>query len=243
MRETVCILGVNVDREDMKSAQARARQYIKSGGAVFTPNPEIIMKAYKSEEYKKVLNSADMVVPDGIGVVYAAKILGKPVPERVAGYDLTCSMLEYAGENNISVYIFGGRDGIARKAAENIKKDFGAEVCGYQHGYHKDTQFIVDEIKEKKPGILLVCLGAPKQEMWISEHKNEIPPCLMIGAGGSADVLAGEAKRAPGIFIKMHLEWFYRLLKQPSRFFRMSVLPLFMITVLLKGKKEMETNA
>lgn len=238
MRDTVCVLGVNVDRVDMESAKARARGYINAGGAVFTPNPEIIMKAYKSEEYKNVLNSADMVVPDGIGVVYAAKILGKPVPERVAGYDLTCNMLKYAGENGISVYIYGGRDGIAKKAAENIERSFGARVCGYQHGYHKDTQFITDEIIEKKPGIILVCLGAPKQEMWINENRDKFPPCLMIGAGGSADVLAGEAKRAPDIFIKMHLEWFYRLLKQPSRFFRMMVLPQFMVTVLFKGDRK-----
>ncbi|MBO4897725.1 MAG: WecB/TagA/CpsF family glycosyltransferase [Clostridia bacterium] len=238
MRDTVCVLGVNVDRVNMQSAAERAKEYIKTGGAVFTPNPEIIMKAYKSEEYKNVLNSADMVVPDGIGVVYAAKILKKPVPERVAGYDLTCNMLKYAGENDIPVYIYGGKDGIAKKAAENIEHDFGAKVCGYQHGYHKDTQFIIDEIKEKKPGIVLVCLGAPKQEMWIMENKKKFSPCLMIGAGGSADVLAGEAKRAPDIFIKMHLEWFYRLLKQPSRFFRMMVLPQFMITVLFKGDRK-----
>ena len=240
MRDTVCVLGVLVDRGNMESASEKAKELIKSGGAIYTPNPEIIMKARADKKYKDILNSADMVVPDGIGVVYASKILKKPVCERVAGYDLTCNMLKYAAENGITVYIYGGRDGVAKQAAEKIHKDFGTEVCGYEHGYHKDDTVVIEDIKNKKPGILLVCLGAPKQEIWIHEHKDILPPCLMIGAGGSVDVLSGQTKRAPQLFIKLRLEWFYRLITQPSRFFRMLVLPKFLITVIFKGKKEMQ---
>jgi len=238
MRDTVSVLGVLVDRGDMNEAIEKSKGFIKSGGAVFTPNPEIIMRAYRDEEYMKTLNRADMIIPDGIGVVIGSKILKKPVKERVAGFDLTCNMLRYAAKEDIPVYIYGGRDGVAKAAAEKIEKDYGAKICGYQHGYHKNTDFIIDDINEKKPGILIVCLGAPKQEMWINENRSKLPPCLMLGVGGSVDVLSGQTKRAPKFFIKLNLEWFYRLLCQPTRFIRMLELPKFLITVLFKGERQ-----
>ena len=238
MRNTVSVLGVLVDRGDMKAAVGKAISFIKSGGAVYTPNPEIIMSAYCDEEYMDILNRADMVVPDGIGVVIASKILKKPVSERVAGFDLTCNMLRYAAKEGVSVYIYGGKPGVSEEAAKKISDDFGVNVCGYQHGYHKDDKIVTDEIREKKPGIVLVCLGAPKQEKWIDKNKELLPPCLMIGAGGSVDVLSGKTKRAPDIFIKLNLEWFYRLLCQPTRFVRMLKLPKFIITVIFKGKRQ-----
>lgn len=238
MRDTVSVLGVLVDRGDMNFAVEKAASLIKSGGAVYTPNPEIIMSAYYDEEYRNVLNGADMVVPDGIGVVIASKLLKKPVKERVAGFDLTCNMLKYAAKENIPVYIYGGKDGVAKAAAEKIKADFHADVCGFEHGYHKDDRVVIEDIKAKKPGILLVCLGAPKQEKWIDKNRELLPPCLMIGAGGSVDVLSGKTKRAPDIFIKLNLEWFYRLICQPTRFVRMLQLPKFIITVLFKGKRQ-----
>lgn len=237
MRKTVCVLGVNVDKVNMNEALERAESLISAGGTVFTPNPEIIMKAYGDENYRDVLNGADMVVPDGIGVVYGSRILGNPVPERVAGFDLTCGLLSYAAKNNVSVYIYGGKDGVAKKAAKKIHNDFGVNVCGFEHGYHSDDTTVLKDINEKKPGILLVCLGAPKQENWIADNKSKLPPCLMIGAGGSVDVLSGQTTRAPKFFIKLNLEWFYRLITEPSRFFRMLVLPKFLVTVMIHGKK------
>lgn len=237
MRNTVSVLGVEVDREGMTAAAERAVSLISRGGAVFTPNPEIIMKAYRDKAYKDVLNRADMVVPDGIGVVIASKILKRPVAQRVTGFDLTCNVLKAASEQDASVYIFGGKEGVAEKAAAKMEKDFGVRVCGVSHGYHKDTAPVLEDMKEKKPGVLLVCLGAPRQEIWIDENKDKIPPCLMMGVGGTVDVFAGEAKRAPEVFIKLNLEWFYRLIKQPSRFIRMLELPKFIVTVLLKRGK------
>jgi N-acetylglucosaminyldiphosphoundecaprenol N-acetyl-beta-D-mannosaminyltransferase len=238
MKDTVNILGVSVDMVSMDEAVARCRDFIKKGGAVFTPNPEIIMRAYREPDFLKLFYEADMVVPDGIGVVMASKTLGKPVKERVAGYDLVVNMLKYCAENNISVYILGGKPGVAAKAGEMITDKFKVHVCGAEHGYHKDYTLVIEDIKSKKPGLLLVCLGAPLQEKWIAENKGKIPPCLMIGAGGSVDVLAGTVKRAPELFIKLNLEWFYRLVTQPSRFFRMLDLPKFMLTVLLKGERQ-----
>lgn len=238
MRNLVSVLGVLVDRGDMSEALEKAKSLVKSGGAVYTPNPEIIMCARGDREYMDVLNRADMVVPDGIGVVIASKILKRPVKERVAGFDLTCNLLSYAGKENIPVYIYGGKPEVVEAAAEKIKNDFEVNVCGFQHGYHKDDSIVLEEISEKKPGIVLVCLGAPKQEKWIDKNRNILPPCLMIGAGGSVDVLSGKTKRAPEIFIKLNLEWFYRLLCQPTRFIRMLQLPKFIITVFFKGKRQ-----
>lgn len=238
MRETVNILGVFVDRNSMEQSINKCINFVKIGGAVFTPNPEIIMKAYRDKEFTEILNKADMVIPDGIGVVMASKILKKPVKERVAGYDLTCNMLKYCAKNNISVYIFGGKPGVATQAGEVVAKNFGIKVCGTQHGYNKDDSFIIEDICNKKPGLLLVCLGAPLQEKWITNNRDKIPPCLMIGAGGSVDVLSGKTKRAPQLFINLNLEWFYRFLKQPSRFKRMLDLPIFIFTVIFKGKRQ-----
>lgn len=238
MRNTVNILGVMVDIGSMDEAVKKCEGYILNGGAVFTPNPEIIMRAYREPIYREILNKADMIIPDGIGVVIASKILKKPVKERVAGYDLTCNMLKHCAKNNIPVYIYGGKPGVASLAGEAAQKNFGVSVCGTEHGYHKDSTFVINDICEKKPGLLLVCLGAPLQEKWIVENRSKIPLCLLIGAGGSVDVLSGKTKRAPKIFIKLNLEWFYRLIAQPSRLIRMMDLPKFIITVLIKGEKQ-----
>ena len=238
MRDTVSVLGIKVDRVTMADAERRAWEMTQQGGAVYTPNPEIIMAAYRDADYGTVLNRADMVVPDGIGVVWASKILKKPVPERVAGFDLVCNILKRAAEEGKSVYIFGGKEGVAKQAAENIKSDFKAKIAGYEHGYHKDTTCVVEDINAKNPDILLVCLGAPYQEKWIDQNRERLPKCLIIGAGGSVDVLAGNTKRAPGFFIKLGMEWFYRLVTQPSRFIRMLDLPKFVLTVFFKGDRK-----
>ena len=238
MRDVVSILGINVDRVTMEEAVQRAWEMTSSGGVVYTPNPEIIMNAYRNADYAAVLNRADMVVPDGIGVVIASKMLKKPVPERVAGFDLVCSILRRAGQEDKSVYIFGGKEGVAAKAAENMTRNFGVKIAGTEHGYHKDTTPVVNDICEKKPDILLVCLGAPYQEKWMDAKRSSLPECLIIGAGGSVDVLSGNTKRAPEFFIKLGLEWLYRLITQPSRFIRMLDLPKFAITVFFKGKRQ-----
>ncbi|MBQ7718445.1 MAG: WecB/TagA/CpsF family glycosyltransferase [Clostridia bacterium] len=238
MRDTVSVLGINVDRCTMAQAEERAWNMTENGGVIYTPNPEIIMAAYRNPGYGAILNRADMVVPDGIGVVIASKMLKKPVPERVAGYDLVCRVLKKAADEGKSVYIFGGKRGVSEQAAEKIKSDYGTKIAGFEHGYHKDTAPVVSDICEKSPDILLVCLGAPYQEKWIDANRRDLPKCLIIGAGGSVDVLAGNTKRAPEFFIKLGLEWFYRLICQPSRFIRMLDLPKFALTVFFKGQRQ-----
>lgn len=240
-RDTVDILGVRVDRADFSAALLRAKAFLdtKEPHAIYTPNPEIIMKAYRDAAYAEVLNRADMVVPDGIGVVYGSKIVKKPVRERVAGFDLSCALLAYAGETKRKVFLFGGKPGVADAAAEKLKAKYpGILIVGTCHGYHKDTSHVANEISKSEADIVLVCLGAPAQEFWIDANKEAAGAKVYIGAGGSLDVLAGTAKRAPLFFRKLNLEWFYRLLKQPSRFGRMLDLPRFMIKIMLHGKRQ-----
>lgn len=240
-RDTVNILGVLVDRGDFDKAFDKCKTFFdtNSAHAVYTPNPEIIMHAYRSEEYKDVLNRADMVVPDGIGVVYASKIVGKPVKGRVAGFELSSALLKWCGEQNKKVYLFGGKPGVADEAANKISENNpGIIIAGTNHGYHKSYEHIADEIAKTGADLVLVCLGAPKQEKWIDENKDKTGAKILIGAGGSLDVFAGNVKRAPLFFRKLNLEWFYRLITQPSRFVRMLDLPRFAIKVLLHGEKQ-----
>lgn len=241
MRDTVNILGVHVDRRSFDDAYKTAISYFDTDSAhsIYTPNPEIIMKGYRDPAYSAVLNRADMVVPDGIGVVYGAKIVKKPVCERVAGFDLSTAILSYCAEKGLRVFLFGGKPGVASEAAKKITEKFnGIVVCGTHHGYDKDKTHIAAMIKESCADLVLVCLGAPHQEFWIDQYKDETGAKILIGAGGSLDVFAGTVKRAPALFCKLNLEWFYRLISQPSRIGRMMDLPRFAFTILVHGERQ-----
>ena len=241
MRNTVDILGVKIDKLTFNEALDIAENLVQSEGvsAIFTPNPEIIMCAKQDDELREILNGADLCTADGRGVVYGAKILNDPVPERVAGFDLTCALLERLAKTGDGVFLFGAKPGVADIAKANLEKKYpGINIAGTRNGYFKteDEPGIVDEINKSGAKLLLVCLGAPKQEKWIEAHKAELNVNLCMGVGGTLDVLAGVAKRAPEVFIKLNMEWVYRLLKNPSRIGRFAALPKFIIEV-FKAKK------
>lgn len=236
------VLGVGVDTASMAETADVLLSAMEgeSPYSVYTPNSEILLYAYHNPDYCTVLNRGDRVTPDGIGVVYASKILKHPLPERVGGFDLVNVVLEKMAGTGRSVYLFGAKPGVADLASKNICKQYpGTIVCGTADGYFdsEKEQEIIKDINEKKPDLLLVCLGFPKQEAWIDAHKNQLSAKVIMGLGGSLDVFAGTVKRAPKGFQKLGLEWLYRLLKQPSRAGRMLALPKFGITVLLHGKK------
>lgn len=230
----VNILGVKVDSVTMNDAAERVKGFLtdgKSGHVIYTPNSEIIMAAKENPEFKDILNTADLIIPDGIGVVKAAKILGNPIPERVGGFDLTSSLMPYFSEKGIRIFIFGGKPKVADTAAANLKKDYpGIEIVGTNDGYFTDDSPIIQKIADAHPDFLMVCLGAPKQEKWIFEHKHELNAKVIIGAGGSADVFAGTMSRAPEFFIRHNLEWLYRIVKG-KRFKRSLKLFRFAFTV------------
>lgn len=235
------ILGAMVDRVTMEEAVEKALGFLKEEGshAIYTPNSEIVMAAYRDPSFCEVLNSGDLIIADGIGLVHASKILKEPLPERVAGFDLASRLIRESADGAHSLYFFGGRPGVAQKAIANLKAEYpNLSVSGFSDGYFdaEKEKTIIADIKEKKPDILFVCLGAPKQEKWIAAHRDELGVPLCLGVGGSLDVWAGEVERAPEKYQKAGLEWLYRLMKQPSRFFRMLELPKFGLTVLFKGK-------
>lgn len=237
VRKTVDILGVNVDSITFADALDRAEALVKKDGVsmIFTPNPEIVMCAKEDEELKNILNSADLCTADGIGVVYASKILGKPVPERVAGFDLVCALLERLSKTGEEVFLFGAKPGVAEAAKTKMEEKYpGLVISGTHNGYFKpeDEAGIIEEINGSGAKLLLVCLGAPKQEKWIAQNRDRLNANLCMGVGGTLDVFAGTAKRAPEIFIRLNLEWAYRILKQPSRIGRFAALPKFIVEVL-----------
>ena len=236
MRETVDILGVGVDKITAEYALRKAERYVRTPGVsvIYTPNPEIIMAAYENSEFKSILNSADMCTPDGIGVVYASRMLRSPVPERVAGFDLACGLLKSISKTGESVFLFGAKPGVAEIAKKNLEAKYpGLIVAGTHDGYFKDEDEddIINQINESGASLLFVCLGAPKQEKWIYKNRGRLRVNLCMGVGGALDVFAGTMKRAPEIFIKCNLEWFYRFCKQPSRLGRFAALPKFMYIV------------
>lgn len=241
--DKVNILGVKVSKHTIDSASDLIVKYIKDGErkkCIYTPNSEIIMVGYRDKEFCDVLNRADVLLADGIGVVYASKILKNPISERAAGYDTACAALSKMAEFGMCVYLFGAKPGVAEKAGEEIVKRYpGVKIAGCADGYFDEAKEkeIIADINEKKPDLLFVCLGAPKQEKWLDTHKNELDFGVAMGIGGSLDVFAGTVKRAPEFYQKHGIEWLYRLLKQPGRALRMLDLPKFGFTVLKNGKK------
>ncbi len=243
MNNKVNVLGVMVDKVNVDQASNMILDFVKSSSGthtVFTPNSEIIMAAYRDSEFCNILNSSDLVTADGIGVVYASKIVKNPILERAAGYDIACMTLDKLSKLGGTLYLFGSKPGVAVAAADNIEKKYkGICVVGTSDGYFdaEKEKKIIEDINNKKPDLLFVCLGAPKQEKWIHSHKDELSAKVCLGIGGSIDVFAGNVKRAPQFFTNHGIEWLYRLVKQPSRFVRMLDLPKFGFKVLLNGKK------
>lgn len=238
------ILGVPINNITHNEAVELVCGYLNNDDKkmIFTPNPEFVMSALKDEEFMNILNKGDLLVPDGIGVVIASKILGKALKERVAGYDLVQAVFNKIKDNGKTVYFLGGGKGIAEDARAKMEdKHKGIKIVGVHDGYFDENEekLIIEEINRLKPDLVLVGIGFPKQEKWIYKHKDILEVKVFIGVGGSFDGMSGNVKRAPDIFIKLGLEWFYRLVKQPSRFFRMLQLPLFLLTVIkakIKGE-------
>ena len=236
------ILGVPFDELNMAEAVDKVMGFMAEDKfrMICTPNPEIVMNARKDSSFMELLNSADMVTADGVGVVWASKYFGAQLEERVSGYDLAQGVFEKMKDTEYTAYFFGGAEGVAEKAKEEMEKKYpGLKIVGTNNGYFDEEKerLIIEDIRDKKPNFLLLGLGSPKQEKWMNSNRYLLKGTVCIGVGGSFDVMAGNIKRAPEAFQKMGLEWFYRLITQPTRFKRMLKLPLFVVCVLLnKGK-------
>ena len=232
------IFGVPIHRVTMIEAVEILKGYLKEDRIhiVATPNAEIIMMAQKDEEYKKILNETDLNVPDGSGVVFASKVFNKPLKERVAGFDLMMEFVKWASHKDVSIYLLGAKPEVVEKAQSNLKNLYPSlKIVGFHHGYfnEKEEENIIEDINKRAAQVLFVALGAPKQEKWIYKNKEKLKVKIAMGVGGSFDVIAGKAKRAPEIYRKLGLEWLYRLIQEPWRYKRMSALPKFAFKVLL----------
>ena len=237
MRKLTHVLGVPFDTFTMKEAVERVMEFLSDGGQhiICTPNPEIVIEAQTDKQLMEILKASDLVIPDGIGVVWASKYSEIKIKERVPGFDLTQNVFEKIKDTDYKVYFFGGAPGIASTAAKKMMNKYkGLNIVGTRNGYFNkdDEKQIIEEIKKSGADILLVGLGAPKQEKWIYDHITFTGAKVCIGVGGSFDVMSGNVKRAPKIFCKLGLEWFYRLITQPTRIKRMMRLPKFAIKVL-----------
>lgn len=229
-RELVKIQGFGVDSFSFDEAV----EYMNNNsGQVVTINPEMISAASKNKGFADVISSAQLVVPDGIGVEIGLKILGHKV-KRIPGIELGRALIKSFSDAGKTVAFIGGKPEIAEKAIENIKKDIPSMNVVYCHdGYFDNVEEIYSEVTASNPDLILVALGSPKQEFFISNIKNNLPKSVMIGLGGSFDVWAGTVKRAPVIYQKLGLEWLYRTIKEPQRFSRIfPTLPLFILKVL-----------
>ncbi|MBR1497287.1 MAG: WecB/TagA/CpsF family glycosyltransferase [Oscillospiraceae bacterium] len=202
---------------------------------VVTPNPEIVMVCREDPEAARAVAGAALTIPDGIGVIYGAKLLRTPLKEKIPGIDFTCRLFERMAGEGKRVFLLGSKPGVAEQAAQRLAAAYpGLVFAGTNDGYFQDDGPVVEKINAAAPDLLLVCLGAPKQEKWMRRNAPRLDVGLMIGAGGSLDVFAGNVERAPERWQKLGLEWLYRLAKEPKRIGRMMKLPQFLLCVMFR---------
>jgi len=247
LTERVQVLGQPVDRVAMDEAVAMISRWLEeglpAGGAarlVVTANPEIVYNARRDRELARVLAQAPLVVADGIGIVWAARRYGRPVPERVPGVDLMMALLERAAQRGWRPFFLGTRPQVVARAVQRAEQLFpGLAIAGYHHGYFhdKDEERVLAQIRQAAPDLVFAGMGARRELTWLHRHRQALGVPVAMGVGGSLDVLAGEVQRAPGWVQAVHLEWLYRLLKEPRRWRRQAVLPLFVLAVLQDSRR------
>lgn len=208
---------------------------------VVTPNAEIGYSSLSDAALRDAVNGADFVSPDGAGVVLASRILGRPLKQRVAGFDLFCALLPRMEQQGLRLFLLGSAEGVAEQAANAILRKYPAlQIVGIHNGYFKDDAAVIEQLNAARPDFIVVALGSPRQEFWMSRHRAQLKSGVMMGLGGTLDIFAGNDRRAPALFIRLNLEWFYRLLRHPWRLIRMFKLPKYIlraVQVRLFGKK------
>ena len=234
------VLGVGFDNVTMAEAVEQGVKLLHSEGMhyVVTPNPEIVEICRENPEANRVINEADLVLPDGIGVIKGAAMLGTPLKERTPGIEFAAHLMGKMAEEGLSLYLLGAKPGVAELAAQKLTEQYpGLKIAGTHDGYFKEDAPVVEAIAASGADCVFVCLGAPKQEFWIKKNGPATGARLLCGLGGSLDVFAGTVERAPKFFCDHGLEWFYRLCKEPKRIGRMMKLPLFLVHVKQEKKK------
>jgi len=227
------VLGVPVDCINWRSGLDLAEELLDSGRfgqAVLAVNPEKVIAARKDPQLLAQLERACLLLPDGIGVVIAARMAGARCMERVPGSEFLPALCGLAQRKGLSVFLFGGTERVNERAAATLQTQFpGLVLAGRRNGYVEPANMddLVRSINDSGASILFLALGSPKQELWIAEFGPRLTVRICQGVGGTFDVIAGEVKRAPSLFRRFHLEWFYRLVTNPARAKRQASLPKF----------------
>ncbi|WP_067850317.1 WecB/TagA/CpsF family glycosyltransferase [Alicyclobacillus mali (ex Roth et al. 2021)] len=244
-KDVVDVLGVRFHRVTMAEAVEKILFWAADGGhhLVVTAGPEFVMQCQRQEALLRLVNSADLVTADGIGVVWAARRQGRPVPERVTGVELVPQVLAEAMRRNqvLRVYLLGATEASLAACLDNLRAQYPAHAFAGHHGYfqHPDLERILEEIRAFRPHLLLVGMGQPRQELFLRDVMGKLPPLVGMGVGGSIDVWGGTVRRAPEAFRRVNLEWLYRLITEPKRFRRQLALPRFALKVISSpGKRE-----
>lgn len=236
------VLGVGFDNLTLEEAVEAGMDLVRTPGAhyVVTPNPEIVEVCREDPAVMDIVNRADLVLADGIGVIKGAAMLGTPLKGKVPGIECAAGLLGKLAKEGRSVYLLGAKPGVAELAGKRLSGQYpGLKIAGTHDGYFQEDAPVVEDIRASGADVVLVCLGAPKQEKWMAKNGADTGAHLLCGLGGSLDVFAGVVERAPKFWCDHGLEWLYRLLKEPRRAGRMMKLPLFLVHVRQeKGKRK-----
>ena len=236
------VLGVGFDNLTLEEAVEAGMDLVRAPGAhyVVTPNPEIVEVCREDPAVMDIVNRADLVLADGIGVIKGAAMLGTPLKGKVPGIEFAAGLLGKLAKEGRSVYLLGAKPGVAELAGKRLSGQYpGLKIAGTHDGYFQEDAPVVEDIRASGADVVLVCLGAPTQEKWMAKNGADTGAHLLCGLGGSLDVFAGVVERAPKFWCDHGLEWLYRLLKEPRRAGRMMKLPLFLVHVRQeKGKRK-----
>ena len=212
---------------------------------VVTPNSEIAYSCMSDPVLDAAVQAADYAMPDGSGVVLASRILGTPLRGKVAGFDVACAMFPLMAQQGLSLYLYGAKPGIAEEAARRLRQRYPAlRIAGTLHGYIRDDDAVAEAINRAQPDVVFVALGSPQQELWMQRNRGRLDAGVLMGLGGTLDILAGVSRRAPAFMVKLGLEWLYRLIREPWRFVRMLRLPAYLWCAVRArfGGKRMQKN-
>ena len=222
-------------------ADVEARLEQKRLTRVFTPNPIMVQTAKRDARLAAALTRADVNLADGVGIRLAARLLGKPLPERIAGIDFAEELVSLAAQKGLRLFLLGGKPGVADQAARALWRRYpDLDICGACHGYfdEEDGATLAAFIAQKRPQILFVCLGSPRQELFLDEHLEKTGATLGIGLGGTLDVWAGNVRRAPKIFRNIGLEWLWRMAREPRRLAGIPHMVVFLVSAFLERFKK-----
>jgi N-acetylglucosaminyldiphosphoundecaprenol N-acetyl-beta-D-mannosaminyltransferase len=235
--DSVRILGMRIDRVSMQSALDLVEQFVAEGRPrhLVTADASMVVLARSDLELAEIVDQADLVTPDGAGILWAARKLRVPIADKVSGVDLVGQVSRLSAEKGYRLYFLGAGPGVAEEAARNLGDRFpGAAIVGTHDGYFNAEQEseILGQIRQAKPDVLFVAMGIPKQEKWIRRHKDELGVPVSIGIGGSFDVYSGRVRRAPDWFQRNGLEWLFRLCANPRKISKVMTLPKFAVMTL-----------